>query len=316
MGQNEKPNQRTFSEGASADVIAVVNAYTAGWAYTRPIDGALLEHWRGLPEFQPGSILIAYRHGTPVAMLHGEIRAEGLAFVHLLAVAGGGKVAGGGNAAGGAKAEAKTEAKAEAQSLLEGFELSARSAGAKRIIGPSPAAAVFYGGYVLGAEPYHPHWAIESLEVYIRAGYHISQSDTLMVCDLAGEVAVDAAPEGYQVVPADVAPEFGASAFGYNGLYDGQRVAYCHARHYPLLMSPRGTAVGQIGPVGTNSSHRGKGLARVMTQMCVARLREMGAGEAILSTGLDNVPALRAYRRAGFRACYGMTEWTKDLGDR
>jgi GNAT superfamily N-acetyltransferase len=302
MAQNEKPEPRAFSEETSAEVIAVVNAYTAGWAYTRPIDGALLEHWRALAEFQPGNIRVAYRAGSPAAMLHGELRAGGTAFVHLLALGGGGSAAGGG--------------KVEAQGLLEEFELAARSAGAKRIIGPSPAGALFYGGYVLGAEPYHPHWAVEGLEVYIRAGFRISQSDTLMVCDLSGGVAVDGPPEGYQIVPAEVAPEFGASVFGYHALHDGQPVAYCHARHYPLLLSPRGAAVGQIGPVRTNSSHRGKGLARVMTQMCVARLREMGAGEAILSTGLDNVPALRAYRRAGFRPCYGMTEWTKDLADR
>jgi len=283
---------RSFSDVPPADVRAVVNAYTAGWPFCRPIDEALLAHWRTQPEFQPQHVRLVYRAGRPAAMLHGQIAGDKVAHIHLLALT-----------------EGSVD---EALALLAEFEAAARAAGAERIVGPSPAAATYYGGYVLGCEPYHPHWAVEGTEAFVRGGYYISQSDTLMACDLSAAPPAEAAPAGYEIAESVLPSEFGATAFGYHALSDGQKVAFCHARNYPLLKSPRGASVGQIGPVGTNASHRGRGLARVMTLLCLARLRELGAGEAILSTGLDNVPALKAYRRAGFRPLAGMTEWSKD----
>ena len=71
--------------------------------------------------------------------------------------------------------------------------------------------------------------------------------------------------------------------------------------------------MGQIGHVGTDAEHRGKGLSRVMVQMCLMRLREWGASEALIATGLDNFPALRSYENAGFERRYNTNEWSKTL---
>ena len=65
--------------------------------------------------------------------------------------------------------------------------------------------------------------------------------------------------------------------------------------------------------MGTDEAHRGKGLARVMTQMCLRTMQEWGGAEVLLSTGLNNVPALRAYERAGFERRHHACEWTKTL---
>ena len=48
-------------------------------------------------------------------------------------------------------------------------------------------------------------------------------------------------------------------------------------------------------------------------KLCLKRLQEWGAAEALIATGLDNYPALRSYERAGFVRRYNINEWSKDL---
>jgi len=201
----------------------------------------------------------------------------------------------------------------EAACLLNRFVEKARPAGVKRVVGPHWDSTIFYGGYVLGLEPYHPSWPADATEAYVRAGFRITHAGVILVRDLREEVTLENMPEGYEVVEANRAPEFDARPFGLHAVNDGLEAAHCYARLYPHLLSPHGGPVGQIGNVTTDAAHRGKGLARVMTLMCLHRLRAWGADEALIATGFENYPALRAYERAGYERRYNINEWSKDL---
>lgn len=82
--------------------------------------------------------------------------------------------------------------------------------------------------------------------------------------------------------------------------FDGREVATCTGRLFEELAAPGGGPVGQLGLVGTDEAHRGRRLARSLVELSLQRLREWGASECILATGLDNIPALRTYENAGF----------------
>jgi GNAT superfamily N-acetyltransferase len=270
-----------------------VNAYTAGWPYSRPIDGALVEHWKTLGEgFQPERMLVAYRDGVPRAFLHGQ-RDRDCHLVHLLAMAPG--------------------AVEEGVWLLEQAEAQARAEGALWLCGPTCRSNNFYGGYVLGLEPYHPHWAVEGTEAFVRAGYHTTEREALMVAGLAREVPETEMPAGYEVADAPTWVCFGARAFRLVARREGQEVAYCGAHFFPDQPSPRGGPIGQVGPVGTEEAHRGRGLATALTKLALRRLQEWGAAEVLISTGLENYPALRAYEKAGFVRRSHLLEWQKAL---
>jgi ribosomal-protein-alanine N-acetyltransferase len=49
------------------------------------------------------------------------------------------------------------------------------------------------------------------------------------------------------------------------------------------------------------SSRRGRGLAKQLLDLNLRRLAGLGVRAVFLEVGDDNVPALRLYRRAGFR---------------
>jgi ribosomal-protein-alanine N-acetyltransferase len=57
----------------------------------------------------------------------------------------------------------------------------------------------------------------------------------------------------------------------------------------------------EILSVAVYASRRGKGLARRLLDLHLRRLAGLGARAVFLEVGQDNVPALRLYKRAGFR---------------
>ncbi len=57
----------------------------------------------------------------------------------------------------------------------------------------------------------------------------------------------------------------------------------------------------EILSVAVAASWRGRGLARRLLDLHLRRLAGLGAGAVFLEVGDDNEPALRLYRRAGFR---------------
>ena len=286
---------KPFSPETRPDALHVINAYLAGWPYSRPVDMAMLEHWATLgAAYQPQSMRIAYRAGVPRAFLHGELETEQKTFnIHLLALVPG--------------------AAAEAVALLAEAERFCRAGGVQKLRGPFYHSNIFYGGYICGCEPYHPHWAIEGTAAFVTGGFRISHPAVIMVCELGRAVEIERAPQSYQIAEAAAEDEFGARTFRYVARCETKEAATCTARLYPALLSPRGGPVGQIGFVGTDAAHRGKGLSRILVKLCLKRLQEWGAAEALIATGLDNYPALRSYERAGFIRRYNLNEWSKDL---
>lgn len=281
-----------YSDRWAPEVLRLVNANIAGWPYCRPIDEDLLARWQELGEgFQPEQMLLALRDGRPVSFAHGN-RHEKQHTVHLLAMLPGDVAAG--------------------AWLLGQVEAEARAAGAERLCGPTYQSHAYYAGYILGEEPYHPDWARDGTEAFVRAGWHLHYAGLIMVRAMAGPVAVDPMPPGYQAREV-AAEEFGAKAFGYHAYCADELASRCNARLYPLLRSPGGSVIGQVGPVSTMEPHRCKGLARVLCQTSLERLQQMGAGEALIATGLQNYAALRAYERAGFERRYNINEWSKKL---
>ena len=140
---------RTFSGDTEGDFVETINKYISGWIYTRPVDSALVKYWQTLKAFQKENLLVGYDTGSPIAVLHGET--SNAALVHLLAVLPG-------------KA-------AHAAELLNIFESKIHGEGYTKIIGPHSGSQYVYGGYILGSEPYHPHWAVDATEAYVRAGW-------------------------------------------------------------------------------------------------------------------------------------------------
>ncbi len=284
---------RTFSPETEPDVISLVNASTATWPYCRPLGPELLAHWRSLgPAFQPERLLIAYHSDEPRAFAHGELDRD-CHYVHLLAMVPG--------------------AIDEGVELLHDAEQQARAAGATRLCGPTCVSGKFYGGYVLGLEPYHPHWGTDATEVFVQAGFRITQSEAFMIASRPAHLSTPTPPTGCELVETPCEPEFQARAFRYAALYDGREVAVCGGRLYPNLPAPSGGPVGQVGPVETDEPHRNRGLATALVILTLNRLWEWGASEALVSTGLENGPALRAYEKCGFRRRHLVMEWGKEL---
>jgi ribosomal protein S18 acetylase RimI-like enzyme len=284
---------RTFDPGQPDVEIALVNAFTAGWPYSRRIDRALVGHWCTVGSFQPEHMLTAWRDGRPRAFLHGELAGHDTGGIMILAVL--------------------AEHAEDGAWLLGQWERMLAEKGLKRSRGPGWRSGAFYGGFVIGQEPYLPSWATGAIESFVRAGYRMGPSDVLLVRDLSEPVRQDPTPEGYEIVEVEPEPEYDASVFGYHAVCKGRKAAHAYARLYPKLASAAGKPVGQIGNVTTEPEHRNRGLARTMVQMALRRLAEMDAGEALIATGLENLPALRAYERAGYRRRHLITEWMKDI---
>lgn len=204
-------------------------------------------------------------------------------------------------------------AREEAVWLLRAFAAHAKKIGARKITGPHWGSAEVYGGYVLGAEPCHPHWDVEGTEAYVRAGYTISFDAVLMERDLGKTIVPEPFPDGFQVEEATTNDEYAARTFGYIARREGKEVAHCYTRLYPDLRTSNASPVGQIGHVGTHDDYRGRGFARILVKRCRLQLKEWGAEMALIGTGLNNRPALRAYSRVGYEPRYSINVWAEDL---
>jgi len=285
--------RRAFGAETEPDAMRVINAYIAGWPYSRPVTRELIVHWKTLgSRYQPEEMALIYRRGKPTAFVHGE-KSKATYQIHLLAMI--------------------PAAVSDGMRLIEEAEARARAAGAERLRGPTASSAIFYGGYICGREPYHSDRGIDGTDLFVQAGFRISSPEVILVAAENPVTCMRDIPPEYQVVEAQAEAEFEARAFRYAALCDGKEVAGCAARLYPGLLGSSGRPVGQIGHVGTDELHRNKGLATALTQRSLERLREWGAGEILVTTNVDNLPALKAYERAGFRRRHLVMEWEKRL---
>ena len=285
--------RRPFGSETELDAMRVINAYTAGWPYSKPVTCDLIAQWKTLgSRYQPEEMALVYRRGKPMAFIHGE-KTRTTYQIHLLPMVPG--------------------AVSDGLRLIEEAEARARAAGAEWLRGPTASSAIFYGGYICGQEPYHSDRGTDGTDLFVQAGFRISSPEIILVAGRNSVTGARSIPPEYQVVEANAAAEFQARAFRYAALLDGKEVASCGARLYPGLLSSTGGPVGQIGHVGTDELHRNKGLATALTQRSLARLREWGAAEVLVTTNVDNLPALKAYERAGFRRRHLVLEWEKRL---
>jgi ribosomal protein S18 acetylase RimI-like enzyme len=285
---------KAFSDETESDVISLINSTISGWPYSRPIDAELVAHWKTLGErFQPGNMLVAYAGGKPVAFAHGE-RVESQHNIRFLAIL--------------------PRALPEAIALLDMIERQARQDGCDSLRGPCFQGWRFYGGYVIGLECFHPHWYTDGTNAFVRSGYETSRHEVMMVAGARALAAPGSPPEGYHVAEVPFHQEFGAVTWCLAAMREGQKAATCGARFYPGLTGSSGGPVGQIGGVGTQPEHRNKGLATHLVALCCERIVRMGAAEVLISTALDNYPALRSYEKVGFRRMNYVMEWSKFLG--
>ncbi len=147
---------RTFDAGNPQAEIALVNAFTAGWPYSRPIDRALVRHWQTLAGFRAEHMLTAWRDGEPRAFLHGEITEGDTGSIVILAVL--------------------PECVQDGAWLLGQWEHLLAQGGLKHSRGPGARSQPFYGGFVIGREPYLPSWATGAIESFVRAGHRMGPS--------------------------------------------------------------------------------------------------------------------------------------------
>jgi len=284
---------RRLGAATEADAIQLVNTYTRGWPYSRPIGPEVVAHWRTLgARYQPEHALVAYRGGEARAFVHAE-RRDDTHTIHLLA--------------------ATAQSAHEGALLLREVEKQAGSDGATSLWGPGCLAQAFYGGYVLGLEPYHPHWATAVTDLYVQAGFAMVQSDVIMSALPSARASEGRGPTGYELAEVTAADEFKARTFRFAAMLDGREVSSCTGRLYPDLRSASEGAIGQLGPVETHKSHRMKGLASALVEISLNRLWGMGAGEVLVSTGPENASALRIYEKAGFVRRHNVNEWSKPV---
>lgn len=286
-----------FDPERSADLIETINAATADWPNCCPINADLLTYWQNSRhEYRPKSILMHYTGDRCMGILHGEQHSD-TAHIHLLAL------------------RPDPDAAETGLALVREWERLARQRHLNRIVSPTWRASLFYCGYILGNEPYHPHWATAATDAYLRSGFRISHPALILTCDLPRQECVaERPPAGYEIIEVTPPAEHAAQPFGFHAMHNGAKAAHCYARLYPhLLCVPGGKPTGQIGNVTTEPDHRNRGLARIMVAMSLQRLTEMGAGQALIATGLDNEPALRAYERCGFQRRHFIMEWSKLL---
>jgi [ribosomal protein S18]-alanine N-acetyltransferase len=68
-----------------------------------------------------------------------------------------------------------------------------------------------------------------------------------------------------------------------------------------FILSRFAAGEAEILSVAIDPSRRGKGLARALLDLHMRRLAGLGVRAIFLEVGKDNMPALKLYRRAGFR---------------
>ena len=75
---------------------------------------------------------------------------------------------------------------------------------------------------------------------------------------------------------------------------DGQIGAFCITWPDPL------TGVGLFEPVGTHPDFQRRGLGKAVMLAALERLQRLGMRQAIVTTGEDNLPAIKLYESVGF----------------
>jgi len=110
---------------------------------------------------------------------------------------------------------------------------------------------------------------------------------------------------------ADIADLNRLYKLGWGGIFAPYQIAqgiYYGIHVRDQLIAAAGThvvaeeyGIAAVGNVFTHPTYRNRGYATACTSAVVAELLDMGCRDVVLNVRLDNEPALRAYRRLGFR---------------
>ena len=71
------------------------------------------------------------------------------------------------------------------------------------------------------------------------------------------------------------------------------------------------TLVGELDPVGTRASHQRRGLSKTVLCTGLHYMKSRGMKRAVVRTGVDNMPAIRAYESVGFSVVDHLYRYTK-----
>jgi ribosomal protein S18 acetylase RimI-like enzyme len=269
-----------LNSGSTEQLLEVANAHFSGWPYTRRLDKNLVNSWDSAYGYADCCFLLAQGNNKPVAFLHGELRQD-VAIVHLLAVADGERQA--------------------AVDLLAEFESLAKERAIGRLIGPHGPTISYYGGYVLGYNPYHPHWAMVATDAYLLAGCEVTGAGCILTMPLEARGPDFGLPKGYEMRTESVEEERATSTYKFSVVHDDRVVGYSFASYCAELPALEGGSIGHVKYVETDPEHRNKGLGRAMVSASLKAFQRHGASEAILVTSFDNAAALRTYEHVGFR---------------
>ena len=161
----------------------------------------------------------------------------------------------------------------------------------------------------------------------VSQGFALASRDVYLICDLAAPRPEAKLADGYEVrsarglaeVRQRAQAQYGAfsstadveryvqrfTRFMQSPVYDpewdvvaaapdGRIGAFCIAWSDPL------TGVGLFEPVGTHPDFQRKGLGKAVMLEALARLQRLGMRQAIVTTGEDNLPAIKLYESVGF----------------
>jgi ribosomal protein S18 acetylase RimI-like enzyme len=174
----------------------------------------------------------------------------------------------------------------------------------------------------------------------VEQGFALASRDAHLICDLAAPRPAAQLPDGYVVRSsrglAEVAQRACAqyNAFDNSAAFevylqrftrfmqtpvydpawdlvvaapDGQIGAFCIAWPDPSI------GVGLFEPVGTHPNFQRKGLGKAVMLEALDRLQKLGMQQAIVTTGEDNLPAIRLYEAVGFRSSRVLLYYKKKI---
>lgn len=92
----------------------------------------------------------------------------------------------------------------------------------------------------------------------------------------------------------------------YYGIWQAGELVACAGTH----LVARSARMGALGNVVVHPAHRGRGLAKQVSQAVVQALFDAGMETVVLNVAEDNAPAIRVYEQLGFRTVAEFVEGT------
>ena len=162
----------------------------------------------------------------------------------------------------------------------------------------------------------------------VEHGFAIASRDVHLVYDLAAPRPAGKVPDGYVVRSARGLAEVEQRAWAQYNAFDNSAAFEPYLQRFARFMQTpvydpewdivvagsdgrigafciawpdRLTGTGLFEPVGTHPDFQRKGLGRAVMLEALDRMQQWGLREAIVTTGEDNLPAIRLYEAVGFR---------------